>query len=51
MLHLWASEVKRKGAVQSTISTNVENPARHIYFGMGYEKLGEFSCRLTKELR
>jgi len=50
LLDRWASEVKRKGAVQSIISTNVENPARHIYFGMGYEKLGEFSSRLTKKL-
>ena len=50
LLDLWASEVKRKGAVQSIIATNVENPARHIYFGMGYEKLGEFSSRLAKKL-
>ena len=50
LLDLWASEVKRMGAVQSAISTNVKNPAQHIYFGMGYEKLGEFTTRLTKKL-
>jgi ribosomal protein S18 acetylase RimI-like enzyme len=50
LLNLWASEVKKMGAVQSTISTNVTNPAQHIYFGMGYKKLGEFTTRLTKRL-
>jgi ribosomal protein S18 acetylase RimI-like enzyme len=51
LLHTWAAEVKKLGAVQSTISTNTTNPAQHIYFGMGYEKLGEFTTRLTKRLR
>ena len=51
LLDLWASEVKDKGAVQSTISTNTKNPAQHIYFGMGYKKLGEFTTRMTKKFR
>ncbi|NLW50925.1 MAG: GNAT family N-acetyltransferase [Candidatus Brocadiaceae bacterium] len=50
LLDMWAAEVQRLGAVRSEIATNVENAARHIYFEMGYEKIGEFSSRLTRKL-
>lgn len=51
LVNLWAQAVKEMGAVESIISTGTENyPAQRVYFGMGYEKLGEFCNILTKKL-
>jgi len=51
LVNLWAAEVKERGAVLSRIATGTTNyPAQHIYFGMGYRKLGEFTSNLTKQL-
>ena len=51
LVNLWAAEVKERGAVESRIATGTTNyPAQHIYFGMGYRKLGEFTSNLTKQL-
>lgn len=51
LVNLWGAEVKEEGAVESAISTGTTNyPAQRIYFGMGYENLGEFSSNLTKRL-
>jgi len=50
LVNVWASEVKAKGAVESQIDTGVNNPAQQIYFGAGYEKLGQFPVHMTKTL-
>jgi len=52
LVNLWAKEVKKIGAEESFISTGSENyPAQHIYFDMGYKKVGTFCTELIKDLK
>ena len=51
LVNLWAEAVKQLGATDSTISVGIDNdPAKRIYFDMGYQKIGEFLATLTKDL-
>jgi len=52
LVNSWADAVKQMGATESIISTGMENePAKRIYFDMGYRKIGEFLATLTRGLR
>ena len=51
LANLWGEAVRQKGAVESIISTGLHNePAKRIYFDMGYRQIGEFLATLTKDL-
>ena len=51
LVNLWADEVKKMGAEESIIETVADNySAQHIYFDMGYEKIGEFIGKFEKNI-